>query len=384
MDSRIFFLLSFFLVLNPELDKIRHMKYLFIVQGDGRGHLTQAISLSEMLRRHGHEVIEVLVGKSKSREIPTFFFDKIKAPVSTYQTPSFIFKKNKKNVHIFKTFVYNIHPKRIQNYNKSLEFIHRKIKENAPDIVINFYEMLAGLAYLRFRPQPIFIGIAHQYLIRHPEYKFANGDKEGMLLYRLITLICSIGSSKLLGLSFYPMAEFQSERLAVVPPLLRNEVLQTTPTSGNFVLGYILNQGFEDEVRNWHKEHPEVELHFFWDNKKADKETKVDQTLTFHTLDDKLFLDYMASCKAYISTAGFESICEAFYLHKPVMMIPAHTEQEVNAKDAASTGMGIEGKSFDIGILLDFAKNHQPEDTFKDWLNRAEELFMKHLALTDK
>ena len=51
------------------------MKYLFIVQGEGRGHLTQAISLSQMLRRHGHEVVEVLVGKSSNREIPAFFLD---------------------------------------------------------------------------------------------------------------------------------------------------------------------------------------------------------------------------------------------------------------------------------------------------------------------
>ena len=48
------------------------MKYLFIVQGEGRGHLTQAISLSQMLRRHGHEVVEVLVGKSSNREIPAY------------------------------------------------------------------------------------------------------------------------------------------------------------------------------------------------------------------------------------------------------------------------------------------------------------------------
>ena len=55
------------------------MKYLFIVQGEGRGHLTQAISLSQMLRRHGHEVVEVLVGKSSNREIPAFFLEKIPA-----------------------------------------------------------------------------------------------------------------------------------------------------------------------------------------------------------------------------------------------------------------------------------------------------------------
>ena len=33
------------------------MKFLFIVQGEGRGHLTQAITLEEMLLRNGHEVV---------------------------------------------------------------------------------------------------------------------------------------------------------------------------------------------------------------------------------------------------------------------------------------------------------------------------------------
>ena len=36
------------------------MKFLFIVQGEGRGHLTQAITLEEILRRNGHEVVEIV------------------------------------------------------------------------------------------------------------------------------------------------------------------------------------------------------------------------------------------------------------------------------------------------------------------------------------
>ena len=48
------------------------MKVLFIVQGEGRGHLTQAITLEEILRRNGHEVVEVLVGKSNTRRLPGF------------------------------------------------------------------------------------------------------------------------------------------------------------------------------------------------------------------------------------------------------------------------------------------------------------------------
>ena len=48
------------------------MKFLFIVQGEGRGHFTQAITLEEMLLRNGHEVVEVLVGKSSTRTLPGF------------------------------------------------------------------------------------------------------------------------------------------------------------------------------------------------------------------------------------------------------------------------------------------------------------------------
>jgi len=49
------------------------MKFLFIVQGEGRGHLTQAISLKEILVKNGHEVVGVMVGKSNRRELPDFF-----------------------------------------------------------------------------------------------------------------------------------------------------------------------------------------------------------------------------------------------------------------------------------------------------------------------
>ena len=48
------------------------MKFLFIVQGEGRGHFTQAITLEDMLLRNGHQVVEVLVGKSSSRTLPGF------------------------------------------------------------------------------------------------------------------------------------------------------------------------------------------------------------------------------------------------------------------------------------------------------------------------
>lgn len=48
------------------------MKVLFIIQGEGRGHLTQAMTMERLLMSHGHEVVGMLVGKSESRKLPAF------------------------------------------------------------------------------------------------------------------------------------------------------------------------------------------------------------------------------------------------------------------------------------------------------------------------
>lgn len=71
------------------------------------------------------------------------------------------------------------------------------------------------------------------------------------MLLRLNNTLCSIGATKTLALSFYPLKDFYRERMAVVPPLLREEVLQTTPEDKGYILGYMLNPGYADEVKEW-------------------------------------------------------------------------------------------------------------------------------------
>lgn len=68
----------------------------------------------------------------------------------------------------------------------------------------------------------------------------------------------------------------------------------------------------------------------------------------------------MAGCKAYASTAGFESVCEAMYLGKPILMVPAHIEQDCNAYDAEKSGAGIISSDFNLQQLLEFAKDYHP------------------------
>ena len=53
------------------------MKYLFFVQTEGRGHLTQALSLAESLRKEGHEIVGVIANDNPVRKIPNFFIEGI-------------------------------------------------------------------------------------------------------------------------------------------------------------------------------------------------------------------------------------------------------------------------------------------------------------------
>ena len=49
-------------------------KYLLVVQGEGRGHMTQALSMYDLLIEQGHSICAVILGSSGKRDIPKFFF----------------------------------------------------------------------------------------------------------------------------------------------------------------------------------------------------------------------------------------------------------------------------------------------------------------------
>jgi uncharacterized protein (TIGR00661 family) len=357
------------------------MKYLFIVQGEGRGHLTQAIAMAQMLRRNGHEVPEVLVGKNPNRILPGFFEEKIDCPVRTFDSPSFDYGKGGKKGNIPKTILANTTPKRLARWGKSISKIARCIEECRPDAVVNFYEILLGITGLVHRLRVPVISVGHQFLVDHPDYAHGSKTDQGQFALRLNNALCSLGTTKTLALSFYPLKDFYRQRMAVVPPLLRQEVFELEPSNEGYILSYVLNVAYADELRAWHKKHPEQKLHLFWDKKDAPDVLEVDDTLTIHRLDDRKFLTLMSGCAGYATTAGFESVCEAMYLGKPALMVPAHVEQEINAEDAAGIGAGITVKDFDLSQLVDFSPRYDADtEGFRRWVASAEELFVRHLT----
>ena len=86
------------------------------------------------------------------------------------------------------------------------------------------------------------------------------------------------------------MEDDEEAYVRVVPPLLRREVLSCEGTEGDYLHGYMVNSGFGENILHWHSAHPEIPLHFFWDKQDEAEVCRVDDTLSFHQLDDVKFL----------------------------------------------------------------------------------------------
>ena len=353
------------------------MKFLFIVQGEGRGHFTQAITLEDILLRNGHEVVEVLVGKSSTRTLPGFFNRTIKAPVKRFVSPNFLPSGDNKRANLTKSFFHNLW--RFPEYFRSMHYINQRIKETGAEVVINFYELLTGLTYAFFRPSVPYVCIGHQYTFLHSDFEFPEKSSAQLFMLRFFTRMTALKSSKKLALSFREMEKDDENGIVTVPPLIRRDVVVTQPNNGNYIHGYMVNAGFADSVEEYHATHPEVPLRFFWDKAEAEEVTEIDETLSFHQIDDVKFLDGIAGCRAYASTAGFESICEAMFLGKPVLMVPAHIEQDCNAYDAMKSGAGIISESFDVESLLRFAETYRPNPDFAYWVRSSEHRILLEL-----
>lgn len=277
-------------------------------------------------------------------------------------------------------------------YRNSLLKLDDTFREYQPGILINFFEPLIGW-YAATRKVPFrIVSIAHQYIYLHPGFRFPAGLNLQALALSWFTRFTGSGSHRLIALSMYNLPRCRNKKLVIAPPLLRRELFQQEPSTDEFILIYLLNSGYVYDIFKYHKLNPDLKLVCFTDSREVREKHKgkweVDETLEFHSLNDQKFLSLMASCKALVCTAGFESVCEAMYLNKPVMMVPVkgHYEQFCNAVDASRIGAGIHAHSFDLSLLpaciADY--NYEKNLTYRNWVESFESRVMPELTWTEE
>lgn len=358
--------------------------FLFVVQGEGRGHMTQAMALYDLLTAQGHEVACVAVGSTNLCEVPEFFRRKFSCPVVAVQSPRFSKDAQGRSIHMGRTIWNTL--RNFPEYVRSVTVIRRLVAFHQPDVILNFYDPLVGLYAVMSKQRPRIVSIAHQYIYLHPSFRFPEGRTMEKWAIKLHTAITAARSDLRLAISLYDLPALSSPALEVVPPILRTEATLHPIESREHILVYLVNPGYMKDVMDWHARHPDVVVHAFTDapivREQYGGRWEANPNLVFHSLNGSLFLDHLATCKALACTAGFETVAEAMYMGKPVLMVPVegHYEQFCNARDAHRSGAGVYSDRFALSKLLNYLPFHRGDQkAFRHWVDSGNERILHAL-----
>ncbi|RLE00967.1 MAG: hypothetical protein DRJ13_07640 [Bacteroidetes bacterium] len=339
---------------------------VFIVQGEGKGHMSQALALKEYLDEAGHTVAAVFLGTGAPDEVPDYFRIAFPDKLHTFQSPWFLRTPNKKGIYVGRTLLFNlIHS---VGYLRAIARIRREIEALQPDVIFNFYELLGALAMRKVAPGIRKIGLGHHfYLELNKELSKMGPIWHRTLLYmhtRLIMKSCD----KVLALSF--MEEEGNVAIRVVPPLVRREFREMEYVRGESYLVYLLQEGFFYELVQLARSVPGFQADLFTS---LTPDIEIPEGIRIHPYDAKKFSKLMASCKGLITTAGFDSAAEAACHGIPLAVIPSHNhfEQKCNGKDITLKGIGVTVSRIDQGIL----EQMRPKDCreYRAWVDQAGE-----------
>ena len=350
------------------------MKICFVIQGEGRGHFTQALAMREMLEHRRHEVVAAIAGTNGKRSLPDYVKDAFGVPLQTMFSPGFHFKAQR-GISLTGSVVEVI--RRLPELRQSLNLIDETIAQTKPDLIINFLEAATGIGRLLGRIKTPVLVLGHQFMLGHPAFIRSCHSITQQIGFSNFVRVVGSRSSKL-ALSFYSAENLPRKKLHVCPPILRRQLFELKNVQrGDYLLVYLLNHGYAPDIERWCTANPGVPVHCFYDKPGAPETEQKLPGLTFHKLHGEKFLEMMAGCRAVVCTAGFESVSEAAYLGKPVLMIPVqnHIEQFLNALDAVNAGLGLRDTDFHLSRLLapDLPCGGQK---FRDWVDSAGRIAM--------
>jgi len=346
------------------------MKCVFIIQGEGRGHSTQAIALAQILKELDIQVAAAYIGKNHVGRNHDWVFKEIGVDENYFYSPNFVYKNNE--VSLKRTALKFI--KNIFQTAKSIKYLKNELKQINPDFVVNFYEPLAPFAKLGLQIPTITIG--HQFLIDHPNY-----PKELPFQRALISLfnkLVSHNSNEVIALSFYPLVGEYKYHIA--PPLLRREVLTAKPkTIFNKVASYVINPIFVEKITQQafcYLKYKFTIYNELYDNKGFNFQCR---KISPEFVDDLLSAEYV------VTSGGFETISEAHYHEKKILAVPIknHAEQILNTIDAANKNIILTNNDYELNKLLlcnnRFQKSEFPKKEYKDWYIKFFKKFSKNI-----
>lgn len=347
-------------------------KCAFIVQGEGRGHMSQSIALKEILEEAGHSVEAVLVGASSKASLPAYFKDSFTDRIRIFRSPYFLSTPNRKGIQVGRTLLFNL--LRTPLYLQEIKRIRRELALTEPEVVFNFYDVVGALALRKVKGSIQRIGIGHHFFLHLKDYFGENSARGHRLLLKWHTRIILSSCDRALALSFSEHAG--DSQIEVVPPLIRREYREFVYKQGKRYLVYLLKEGYIYDLIFLARKDPRFMADIFTEEI---PEIELPPGLRTHSLNGASFKKLMTTARGLITTAGFDLAAEAAFHGIPLAVIPAtnHFEQKCNGIDIEDQGIGVLLKHIEPGVPD--RMRHADPVPFRKWVERSEELILNSL-----
>ena len=151
-------------------------------------------------------------------------------------------------------------------------------------------------------------------------------------------------------------AELRKPHTTLVPPILRPEVLNAQPTTGDHLLVYQTAEGHDALPKALAALGVPCRVYGMRRNLEEDV---AEGDLLYRPFDERQFIEDLASARAVVSGGGFTVLGECVYLRKPMLSIPVlgQVEQVLNGRYLEREGYGMTATDVGLQQLQQFVQN---------------------------
>jgi uncharacterized protein (TIGR00661 family) len=318
------------------------MRILYGIQGTGHGHISRAREILPLLSNNA-EVDVLLSGYNCKMSLENVRVLKKRGISLTYS--------NNGRVSLYET-IRNLKP---VTFLKDVN----QLKPLSYDLVISDYEPIS--AWAAYKAEVPSLALSHQAAFMSDFSP--RPARQSLFAEQILKKFAPCKSA--LGFHFRRYDSF------IEPPIIRTEILNLNPESGNHVTVY-LPAFHHDKLIPHFKRVKNAEWHIF---SPSCSSVFKDANIRINPVSNNGFLKSLETCRGVLTSGGFETCAEAMYLGKKLMVLPIQNQYEQLCNAAALHQMGI-------NVIYNVTE--QFSNILDEWLHTANVRELTDIANTDE
>jgi uncharacterized protein (TIGR00661 family) len=299
--------------------------------GEGRGHATRVWALVDRLQ-HDHEIL--IWTSADALDFLRRRFPAGHARVRIEEIPGIVFEYTGGRLDVMRSIATGL-DYQARQLGPLVDRMLRTLETFGADLAIADFEPALPRAASRMGIPLVSVDHQHFLLAYDLDALPWSLQWNAWFMSHAVWLYVMEAADTIVSAFFRPPLRRGWERVVQVGPLLRREILDAVPRDEGFLVSYLRRHTPFSAIESLADCGLPVRVYGLGQREAVG-------SVSFHAIDERRFVDDLASCRALVSAAGNQLIGEALHLGKPMLLLPerAHAEQYMNSHFLQAMGCG--------------------------------------------